>query len=233
MPCTGSFLGLRPPQPYTAKGGPANQPKRLRRSQSHYRKHLLLSLWQFKTAPSPQLASLPPQIPFILSPPPASPTGHQAPRLYMLCLCAATPPPRPQAHLAGFTASSVSHQRLLHTATATVPPTSFPCLQSCDGSPTIRCHNLNRGFSVLLDLAQPHLQPLALQCAILATPDSSFRTTKCSLHLHTCLFLPICTVSCFSSEADLKRPLFYSHLESPTTTYLRRYVLIPVSTLCT
>lgn len=151
----------------------------------------------------------------------------------MLCLCAATPPPRPQSHLARFTASSVSHQCLLHTATATVPPTSFPRLQSCDGSPTIRCHNLNRGFSVLLDLAQPHLQPLALQCAVLAKPDSSFQSTKCSFHLHTCLFLPIGTASCFSSEADLKRPLFYSHLGSPTTTYPRRYVLSPVSTLCT
>lgn len=136
----------------------------------------------------------------------------------------------PQSPLARFTASTISHEFILHAAT--IPLMSFPHLQSWEGPPTIRCHNISKGFSVLLDLAQSQLQPPALQVCYSSPPDLFPQTTMRSFHLHICLFLPICPASYFSSEADLKCPLFYG-CDPPPTTYPRRYVLIPVSKLCT
>lgn len=122
---------------------------------------------QLKTAPSTQLASLPPQLPFILlSTPPASVSWSPSPTaVHAVFMCG-----RPPHHLSPSVSSGQIHC-LWYLSPVYSPhyhchdpsPTSFPHSQSCDSPPTSRRHHLSRGFDVLPDLAQPQVQPSTLQ----------------------------------------------------------------------
>lgn len=77
------------------------------------------------------------------------------------CLCAATPPPQSLGLIWPDSLPLPVYSPHYHCHDPS--PTSFPHSQSCDSPPTSRCHNFSRGFDVLPDLAQPQLQPSALQ----------------------------------------------------------------------
>lgn len=160
------------------------------------------------------------------------PTGHQVTVAHAVFTCGHRTASVPPSPVARFTTASIS---LLYSPCHDLPSTSCPCLQSCD-SPLL----CNITISSTEDLMSFQTRP-SLNCGhlpyrydILAMPDSSFQTTKCSFHLHICLFLPTCPASFyFSFEADLKC-LFYSHLRSLPPPYPRQsYVLSPVSKLST
>lgn len=157
---------------------------------------------QLKTAPSTQLASLPPQLSFILLYPlPSSANWSPSPTAaHAVFMCDHPTTSVPQPHLAGFTASSISHRFILHTITAMIPLPRHSPTHKAVTIPPLSDVTTSAGDSMSFR-TWPNLSSsrLPYRCAIVAPPDSSCQTTKCSFHLHTRLFLPDCPVSFYFS----------------------------------
>lgn len=225
LPCAGRPSWHQPTLALHAKDQSANQPKWLRIKSHYIRLLLLLSLWKLKAVPSTQLASLTPQLAFILlSPPPASANWSPSPAaVHVVFMCEHPTASVPQSHLAIF-AVSIAHQFILQAATARIPlpqhSVAFKAVMVPLSDVTISSTGDSVSFWTRLSLRSSHLP---YRYTILAMPDSGSQTKKCSFHFHICLFLPIYSVTYFSFEADLKCPLSYCYLRfPPPTTYQRQ-----------
>lgn len=115
---------------------------------------------------------------------------------------------RPPRHLSPSVSSGQIHclyRFTLHTITAMTPLPRHSLTHKAVIVPPLADVTTSVGDSMSFR-TWPNLSSsrLPYRCAILAPPDSSFQTTKCSFHLHTCLFLPGCPASfCYSFEVCL------------------------------
>lgn len=178
----------------TAKGRPANQPKRLGTKSHYIRLLLLLSLWQLKTAPSTQLASLlPVTLHSSFSSSCLSQLVTQSHRHTQRIMCNLPTTSVLHSHLARFTVSRISHQFILHTATAMIRLPHHSLASKAVTVPLLSDVTISTGDSVSFR-TWPSLNSSNLPrgCANLAPPDSSFQITECSSHLHICCCLRIC-----------------------------------------
>lgn len=183
----------------------------------------LLFLWKLNTAPPTQLASLSPQLSFILLSPPASANWSPSPTaVQAACMCSQPTSSVPPSQLPPVSLTNLFSGRHCHAPSpmtfAAFRAGMVPLLSDVPISST--------GESVSFRTwPSPHASHLPYRCTILAMPDSSF-STKCSC--------PSTFASCPSTQqpsSHVKQTsdglLPPAPCDSPATTYPRQLCAYP------